>query len=150
MVAVTTIALIISYTIDKKISMPLLVSGCVLLISGCVTLISGDSKFIKMKPTIVYVLFAGILLFSSMKKKPLLKQLLTSVFTMDDQHWITLSKRFAVYFFAMAIINEFVWRNYTESFWVNFKVFGAVPITVAFIATQIPFLMHHSHKNDAS
>jgi intracellular septation protein len=145
MVAVTTISLIISYLIDKKISLPLLISGVILLISGGITLISGDSRFIKMKPTIVYIMFTCILCFAALRKKPILKQLLGAIVDMKDEYWITLSKRFAFYFFIMAVTNELVWRNYSEEFWVNFKVFGAVPITAIFMATQIPFIKKNSH-----
>jgi intracellular septation protein len=146
MVGVTGVSLLVSYMIDKKISLPLLISGSVLLLSGCITLISGDSMYIKMKPTIVYIAFSGILTVGVLNKKSFVKNLLGHVFTMEDQYWITLAKRFAWYFALMAVINEFVWRNYSESFWVNFKIFGAVPITVVFIMLQLPFLMKHTTK----
>lgn len=144
MVSVTVIALIVSYMIDKKISMPLLISGGILLVSGSVTLLSGDSSYIKMKPTFVYLIFASILLFGILNKKPLVKTILSHAFRMDDKHWMVLSKRFAFYFFMMAIINEIVWRNFAEDTWVNFKVFGALPITALFVALHIPFLHKHA------
>lgn len=146
MVSVTVIAFIVSYSIDKKISVPLLISGGILLVSGSVTLLSGDSSYIKMKPTLVYLIFASILLFGIFNKKPFAKTILSHAFSMEDIHWMVLSKRFAFYFFMMAIINEIVWRNFSEDNWVNFKIFGALPITVLFGAFQIPFIQKHARK----
>lgn len=146
MVSVTIISLIASYMIDKKISMPLLISGGILLVSGSVTLLSGDSSYIKMKPTLVYLIFASILFFGICNKKPFAKTILSHAFSMDDRYWMTLSKRFAFYFFMMAIINEILWRNFSEDTWVNFKVFGALPITVLFGLFQIPFLQKHANR----
>ena len=66
---------------------------------------------------------------------------------MDDVNWLVVSLRFAYYFFGMAVVNEMVWRNFSESFWVNFKVFGAVPITFVFIMFQIPFLLRNKQED---
>ncbi len=147
MLIVTTICLIISYLIDKKLSMALLISGGILLLLGCLTLLSGDSKFIKMKPTIVYIIFAIALYGGIIKNKLILKEMLSHSVSMSDIHWLILSKRFSGYFIFMAILNEVIWRNYSESFWVNFKVFGAAPLTLVFILTQMPFIFHNSKKN---
>jgi intracellular septation protein len=144
MVGVTAVCLFISYIIDKRISMPLLISGGVLLVSGTITLFSGNPMYIKMKPTIVYTAFFVILTIGFVCKRPFIKNILGAAFAMDDVHWLTLSKRFAFYFLMMAVINEVVWRYYSEAFWVSFKVFGAVPITFIFILMQLPFLKHHS------
>ncbi len=144
MVTATAFCLLVSYLVDKKISMVLLISGFILLISGSITLLTGDSMYIKMKPTLVYTIFCILLWIGARKnERPFISYALGSAFKMEDEHWITLSRRFAFYFFAMAIMNEIVWRNFSESAWVNFKVFGAIPITLAFAATQIPFLMKH-------
>ena len=146
MVVVTILSLIVSYVIDKKLSMPLMISGVTLLLSGTVTLISGDPMYIKMKPTIVYMVFGLILLVGYMRNRPFIKHVLGSAFKMEDHHWLVVSLRFAYYFFGMALVNEFVWRNFSESFWVNFKVFGAVPITFVFIMFQIPFLLKNKQE----
>lgn len=148
MVVVTILSLIVSYVIDKKISMPLMISGVTLLITGSVTLISGDPMYIKMKPTAVYLVFGGILYFGYWKNKPLIKHVLGSAFRMNDDNWLIVSLRFGHYFLGMAITNEIVWRNFSESFWVNFKVFGAVPITFIFIMFQIPFLLRNKHDEE--
>ena len=147
MVLVTILSLIVSYIIDKKLSMPLMISGVTLLLSGAVTLISGDPTYIKMKPTIVYAVFGMILAVGYMKNKPFIKAVLGSAFKMNDSNWLIVSLRFAYYFFGMAVVNELVWRTQSESWWVNFKVFGAVPITFVFIMFQIPFLLRN--KQDA-
>ena len=147
MVIVTAISLVVSYLIDRKLSLPLMISGVVLLISGSITLFSGDPSFIKMKPTIVYSLFGLILYVGYFMKKPLIKSVLGSAFTMTETNWMVMTRRFAFYFFAMAMINEFIWRNFSENFWVNFKVFGAVPITLIFVFTQAPFLMQNKQDN---
>lgn len=147
MVVVTIVSLGVSYIIDKKLSMPLMISGITLLLSGSVTLLSGDPSYIKMKPTIVYSIFGLILYLGYMKDRPFIKSVLGSAFTMKDIHWMVVSRRFAFYFFGMAAVNEIVWRNFEESFWVNFKVFGAVPITLVFIMFQVPFLLRHKIDN---
>ncbi len=147
MVIVTVVSLGVSYLIDKRISIPLMISGVVLLFSGSVTLLSGDPMYIKMKPTIVYCIFGSILYIGYFLKKPLIKNVLGSAFAMTESNWLILSRRFAYYFFLMAVINEIIWRNFSESFWVNFKVFGAVPITLIFIFLQAPFLMRNKQDN---
>jgi intracellular septation protein len=146
MVIVTAISLVVSYLIDKKLSMPLMISGATLLCTGGITLLSGDPMYIKMKPTIVYLVFGTILYTGYMTGKPLMKHVLGSAFSMEDFHWVIISGRFAFYFFGMALTNEAIWRNFSENFWVNFKVFGAVPITFVFILFQVPFLLRN--KND--
>jgi intracellular septation protein len=146
MVLVTVLSLIVSYVIDKKLSIPLMISGITLLLSGTVTLISGDPMYIKMKPTIVYMVFGMILLVGYIKNKPFIKHVLGSAFKMENHNWLIVSLRFSYYFFGMACVNEFVWRNFSESFWVNFKVFGAVPITFLFILFQIPFLLKNKQE----
>ena len=147
MVVVTLLSLIVSYIVDRKISIPLMISGTILLLSGTVTLLSGDPSYIKMKPTFVYMIFGIILLAGYIKNKPFIKHVLGSAFSMNDTNWLVISLRFSYYFFGMAIVNEIVWRNFSESFWVNFKVFGAVPITLVFIMFQVPFLLRNKEDN---
>jgi len=140
MVAVTLLCLSISYYVDGKISKPLLISGIILLISGSITIISQDPKYIKMKPTVVYLIFSAAIIYGLWKNNLYLKQALGGSISINDKAWITLSGRFAVYFFMIAILNEVIWRNYSEAFWVNFKIFGVAPITMIFIAFQVPFI----------
>lgn len=147
MVIVTSASLVISYLIDKKLSLPLMISGFILLVSGGVTLFSGDPSYIKMKPTIVYAIFTLAIYIGYWKNNPLLKNIMGGVISMNHSHWMTFSLRFGHYFLFMAITNELIWRNFSENFWVNFKVFGALPITMIFFITQVPFLMRNKQDN---
>ncbi|MDX2050239.1 MAG: septation protein A [Rickettsiaceae bacterium] len=141
MLLATSLGLIMSYIIDKKISMPLLISGFVLFTTGGITLFSGDSSFIKMKPTIVFVVFSVILFLGLFSGQGLVKHVLSSAIKMDESAWRILSFRFAIFLLSAAILNELVWRNFSENFWVNFKVFGFGPISFIFIVSQMPFVM---------
>lgn len=140
MVSVTVICLIISYIIDKKLSLPLLLSCLVLAIASLISWASGDARYIKMKPTIVYIIFGATLYIGAYNNKSFIKDSLKDVFTIPHKAWITLSKRLAYFLFSMAIVNEVVWRNFAESVWVKFKLFGAIPLSVFFILLQIPFV----------
>lgn len=140
MIITTVTGLIISYMIDRKISLPLLVSGSILIISGTITIISGDSRYIKMKPTIVYSIFGIALYIGYLRKNALIKDVFAALISLEESAWLALSRRFAIYFFVMAVINEIVWRNYSDDVWVNFKIFGFVPITILFILSQLPFV----------
>ncbi|KJV57559.1 intracellular septation A family protein [Orientia chuto str. Dubai] len=144
----TCISLLINFFIYKQVSLPLLISGGVLLISGIASIWLNDFKYVKMKPTILYMVLAIILYIGYLKKRPLLKPMFSSVFQMDDQHWLVFSLRSACYLVFMAVINEVVWRYYSESCWVAFKVFGVFPLTVLFFLTQLPFLLKHQKKID--
>ncbi len=146
MLIVTLVGLIVSYIIDGKISVPLLISSGVLIGTASITIFSGDSAFIKMKPTLVFAIFSIILFVGVARGQGLVKYVLGSAIEMSDQAWLSLSLRFAVYLLFSAILNEYIWRNYTESFWVNFKVFGFAPMTMVFVALQIPFLLKHQKQ----
>jgi intracellular septation protein len=143
MIFVTILCLLLSYLIDKKISVPLLISAGILLFSGGITLFTGDPKYIKMKPTIVYLIFSIALYVGALKNKPIIQGVLGGVFSLSQENWLNLSKRFAIYFLGMALANEFIWRNYSESTWVKFKVFGAFPLTLLFVAFQLPFILRN-------
>lgn len=141
MLIVSLISLIAYYFINGKIHNFSLVSSGVLLISAAITLATGNSMFIKIKPTILYIIFGLAFLISALKNRPLMKYLLNSALPLQESSWNILSYRFATFFLIMAIANEFIWRNFEESTWVNFKVFGVLPLTIIFILSQIPFLM---------
>jgi len=106
---------------------------------GSLTIMSNNPIFIKIKPTIVSLIFAAILLFGVFRKQGYLKKVLGSKIDMHDHAWIELSKRFALLFIFLAVLNEIVWRVYSESTWVTFKVFGISIITCIFILAQAPF-----------
>ena len=102
-----------------------------------------------MKPTVLYCLFAGIFLITNYKWKPAIKYVLGHAIKLKgNEYWYTLNLRFMWFFFVMAISNELIWRNFDESTWVNFKVFGALPMTLVFVMLQLPFIIKHQNKDD--
>lgn len=148
MLVTSILGLIIYYIINKKIHNFSLISSGILLVSATITLITGNAMFIKMKPTILYILFAIGFLVSTIRKKPLMKYMLSSALPLEEKCWSVLSYRFTGFFCVMAILNEFVWRSFEEVTWVKFKVFGALPITLLFILLQLPYVMKHRLPTD--
>jgi len=116
---------------------------------GGLTLYFADADFIKMKPTIVYLMFSSILAFGLATGRPLLRQLLGSAYPgLNDAGWRRLTINWALFFVVMAIVNELVWRNSSWDFWVGFKLWGAMPITLLFAAANIPMLLKHGLTAD--
>lgn len=141
MLIVSVISIILYYLVEKKIQTFSLVSSGVLLVSASITIISGNPIFIKIKPTILYIVFGAWFLISAKRGTPLLKYLLNEVITLEIKNWNILSYRFAFFFLIMAVVNEIVWRNFQEETWVNFKVFWVLPITFLFTLLQAPFVL---------
>ena len=136
----TVVAVIISYILENKIPiMPTLGAGIVVIFGG-LTIIFDNKIFIFMKPTIINIIFAGILYGGIILKKPLLKYLLGSALKLEEDGWIILTQRWIAFFIALAVLNEIVWRTMSEEFWVSFKVFGILPITFIFTMTQFPLI----------
>ena len=136
----TVVAVIISYILEKKIPiMPTLGAGIVVIFGG-LTIIFDNKIFIFMKPTIINIIFAGILYGGIILKKPFLKYLLGSALKLEEDGWFILTQRWAAFFIALAVLNEIVWRTMSEDFWVSFKVFGILPITFIFTMTQFPLI----------
>ena len=147
MVIASIISIAITYAIDKTVNKVNLISTALLLVSGSLTIFSGNSMFIKMKPTILYILFSLTFLITKYKGKPATKFILGASFKFEDEDaWLKLNDRFMVFFLLMAISNEFIWRSFTEETWVNFKVFAILPLTLAFTLSQIPFIIKNSAK----
>jgi intracellular septation protein len=120
------------------------VTGVVVLVFGGLTLWLQNDEFIKMKPTIVNVLFGAALLGGLAFGRPLLGYVFDSVFKLNDEGWRKLTFRWGLYFFALAALNEIVWRAFSTDFWVSFKVFGIMPLTVLFTLTQMPMIQRHT------
>ncbi len=146
MVITTFIALIICYSLTRKIPTVATVSAIILGIFGGLTVILQDEIFIKIKPTIVNLLFSAILLYGFFAKKPLLSYLLGEQIKMDTNAWLTLSLRWALFFVFLATLNEIIWRNFSTDFWVQFKVFGMMPLSLIFTFTQVPFMIREIKK----
>jgi intracellular septation protein len=136
----TVIAVLLSYILEKKIPiMPTVGAGIVLLFGG-LTIYFDNDIFFKMKPTIINVLFAVILYGGILINKPLLKYLLGAALKLEETGWKILTQRWIGFFIALAILNEIVWRTQSTDVWVNFKVFGILPITFIFTMTQFPLI----------
>ena len=137
----TIIAVGIIYFVEKKIPFVPLIGGVVITFFGGLTLYFNNPVFIYMKPTIVNILFAVILIVSkSLYQKNFLKFFLQTAFQLNDIGWDKLNFRWAYFFIFLALLNEVVWRTQPETTWVNFKVWGILPITVIFTAFQIPLI----------
>ena len=128
----------------RSISPLLWFSGIMVVILGGLTIWLHDETFIKMKPTVYYVLVAGLLTFGLLTGRPLLQRVLGSTYPgLDEAGWTKLTRNWAIFFAFMACLNEAVWRNSTTSFWIGFKLWGALPLTFLFAAANIPMLMRH-------
>jgi intracellular septation protein len=142
--AATLVALGVAWWRYHKIPVMPLVSGAVVLVFGTLTLYLRDDTFIKLKPTIVYLTFAGFLGAGLLLRKPVLELLLGSVFNLTEPGWRKLTLRWAVFFIAMAVLNELVWRNVSTDAWVSFKAFGFLPLTFVFAMAQMPLMQRYS------
>ncbi|HET7020411.1 MAG TPA: septation protein A [Xanthobacteraceae bacterium] len=143
MVAVV-LALGVSYALTRHLPAMPLITAAIVLVFGSLTLLLHDEHFIKVKPTLIYVLFGVVLLSGLALGKPLLGMVFDSVFHLTEEGWRKLTLRWALFFFALAILNEIVWRSQSTDVWVNFKVFGVVPLTFVFAALQYPLLAKYA------
>jgi len=142
--AAVLIALAVSYAMTRHIAIMPLVTAAIVIVFGGLTLVLHDELFIKLKPTIIYLLFGGTLLIGLALGKPLLGLLFESVFHLTEEGWRKLTWRWALFFLALAVLNEIVWRNASTDFWVSFKLFGVVPLTFLFGALQYPLLVKYA------
>ena len=136
----TVIAVLFSYILEKKIPVMPTVGAIIILVFGGLTIYFDNDVFFKMKPTIINLLFAGILYGGIVLKKPLLRYLLGAALKLQDEGWSILTKRWIGFFIALAILNEIIWRTQSTDIWVNFKVFGILPITFIFTITQFSII----------
>jgi len=140
----TVLALAASLALTRRLPIMPFVTGVVVLIFGGLTLWLQNDEFIKMKPTIVNALFGSALLGGLLFGRPLLGYVFDSVFHLDDEGWRKLTFRWGIFFFALAALNEVIWRSFSTDFWVSFKVFGIMPLTVLFTLTQMPLIQRHT------
>lgn len=136
-------SLAVTWSLIRKLPVMPLVSAVVVTVFGGLTLLLHDDLFIKLKPTIVNTLFGCVLVWAGLTGRNVLKLVLDSVFTLTDEGWRLLTWRWAFFFFLLAGINEVVWRTQTTDFWVAFKVWGIMPITMIFAMAQMPLIMRH-------
>ena len=143
----TLIALLVVYWFEKKIPMVPLTSGILITLFGGLTLYFDNKIFFYMKPTIINLLFAAILFFGKyFTQKPLLKIFFQNALNLSDEGWVKLNSRWIIFFIFVAVLNETVWRTQSEIFWVNFKVWGLLPISFIFAASQVPLINKYKLK----
>ena len=142
MVAIVA-ALAISYALTRRLPMMAMVSAVIVVVFGGATLFFQNETFIKLKPTIIYLLFAGTLFGGLIFRKPLLAMVFDQMFHLTEEGWRKLTMSWALFFLALAVLNEIVWRTQSTDTWVTFKVFGVMPLTFIFAALQYPLLMKY-------
>jgi intracellular septation protein len=141
--AATIVSLVVAWLSYHKVPIMPIVSGVIVLVFGGLTLYLRDETFIKLKPTIVYTMFAVLLAAGLLWKKPMLELLFGPVFTLTEEGWRKLTIRWALFFAVMAVVNELVWRNVSTDAWVSFKAFGFLPLTFLFAVAQVPLMQRH-------
>ena len=143
----TLISLIVIYFLEKRIPMVPLTGGILITLFGGLALYFDNKIFFYMKPTIINLLFAIVLFFGKFfTKKPLLKIFFQNAFNLEDEGWKKLNYRWIGFFIFVAVLNEIVWRTQSEAFWVNFKVWGLLPISFIFAASQFPLINKYKLK----
>jgi intracellular septation protein len=146
--AAVLIALAVAYVLIRRVEIMPLVTAAIVLIFGGLTLVLHNDEFIKLKPTIIYVLFGGTLVGGLAFGKSFLGILFDQMFDLTEEGWRKLTWRWALFFFALAVVNEIVWRNFSTDFWVSFKLFGVVPLTFLFGALQYPLLTKYARSEE--
>jgi len=141
--AATLISLAVARFRYHKVPVMPLVSAVIVFVFGGLTLYLQDETFIKLKPTIVYTMFAALLAAGLMLRRPLLELLFGPVFTLTEEGWRKLTVRWTAFFIVMAIVNELVWRNFSTDAWVSFKAFGFLPLTFLFALAQVPLMQRY-------
>ncbi|MBS28019.1 MAG: septation protein A [Alphaproteobacteria bacterium] len=145
----TLAALATGWIIQRKLPVMPLVSGIFVVFFGGLTLVLADDTFIKLKPTLVNMLFAVILFGGLMKGRSLLKPLFGAAVQLTDRGWNLLTWRWAIFFVVLAVLNEIVWRSFSTDFWVSFKLFGIMPLTFLFAAAQTPLFLREQIEEPA-
>ena len=141
LIIATIISVFIVWILEKKIPYVPLLGGILIAFFGGLTIYFKDPVFIYMKPTIINIIFALALYFGKyFTQEPVLKKILGKTMPLNDEGWVKLNTRWMFFFIFLAILNEFIWRTQSEEFWVNFKVWGMLPITIIFTAFQIPLI----------
>jgi intracellular septation protein len=138
LIIATIVAVLVSYIVERKIPYIPLIGGIIISFFGGLTLYFNNPVFLYIKPTIINVFFGLALVFGRFfTKEPILKKMLGKSISLSNEGWETLTIRWTLFFFALALLNEYVWRTQTEEFWVNFKVWGILPITFIFTVFQM-------------
>jgi intracellular septation protein len=147
LMAATVAALAASRLLLGRFSLPPLVTAGLVVVFGGLTIWLQDPRFVMMKPTIINLLFAGVLAFGLVTGRPLLKLVMGEALKLTDQGWHKLSVRWLGFFLAMAGLNEVVWRNFSQLTWINFKVWGILTLTSLFAVSQLSLIKRHEAKD---
>jgi intracellular septation protein len=142
--AAVVAALLVTYAMTRHWPIMPVVTAIIVLVFGGLTIALHDDTFIKLKPTIIYALFGAVLAGGYVFDKPFLGIMFDSMFHITDEGWRKLTVRWAVFFFALAVLNEIIWRTQSTEFWLSFKLLGFMPLTFAFAALQYPLLMRYA------
>jgi intracellular septation protein len=148
--AAVVAALLASYAMIRRWPVMPVVTAVVVVVFGGLTLVFKDDTFIKLKPTIIYTLFGGILLGGYLFNRSVLEIVFDAVFHLKPEGWRKLTLRWALFFLVMAVVNEAVWRTQSTDVWVNFKVFGFMPLTFLYAALQVPLLTRYAVEEPAT
>ena len=143
-IVATVLALAVSYALTRRLPLMPFVTAIVVVVFGSLTLWLQDATFIKMKPTIIYLLFGAVLLGGLLFGRSLLGYVFDAMFKLSDEGWRKLTFRWGVFFLALAVLNEIVWRSVSTDTWVAFKVFGFLPLTFVFALAQMPLINRHT------
>ena len=146
----TIVTLAISYYLIRRFPIMPIVTAVIVMTFGALTLYLHDETFIKLKPTIIYVMFAVVLLGGLATGRPLFQIVLDGAFHMKEEGWKKLTLNWALFFLFMAVVNEFVWRSFTTDQWVAFKTFGFLPLTLVFAISQAPIMAKYAIKDPAA
>ncbi len=148
LMAAVVVTLGVSYAMLRRIPVMPLVTAVIVLIFGSLTLVFHDATLIKIKPTVLYLLFAAALFVGLALKRPILKILFDGALHVTEEGWRQLTWRWAFFFIALAVLNEIVWRTQTTDVWVKFKTFGFLPLTLLFALAQAPLIIRTETKED--
>jgi intracellular septation protein len=149
MVAAVLASLAVSYTKLRRVPIMPLVTTVIVVVFGGLAFFFKDTTFIKMKPTVLYSLFAAALFFGLAFRRPILEVMFDGALSLTEDGWRILSWRWAFFFVFLAVLNEYVWRHYTEGEWVTFKSFGFMPLTIVFALAQTRVIVKHERKEPA-
>src|SRR3984957_19041005 len=136
-------AMIASYMVTRHVPIMAMITGVIVIVFGTLTLVLHDETFIKVKPTIIYGLFAAILGGGLLFGRSFIAIMFDQMFNLSPQGWRMLTLRWALFFLAMAIVNEVIWRTQSTDFWVGFKAFGVIPLTMIFAVSQMPLIKRY-------
>jgi len=145
--AAVLLALAIGYLIEKKVSPMPLFTAVLVLVFGGLTLYLKNDIFIKMKPTVLYAFFGAVLLGGLSVNRLFIKYVFAQAFELDERGWRKLTVRWGIFFLALAVLNETIWRSTTTATWVSFKVWGIIPLIFLFALAQTPLLLKHQRHD---